>query len=362
MFSFRTTALGDQPDRALIYGRVGCFCTRNCWDTASGQYMYEIFRTRGNLAALFTPADPELGPGADHIEFSEDALVGLNALVVEIQDSGARYFGYTRDVLRLMSMLDAMDREFSTEEECAVPSLYIVDHPNPAGRIAEGTMPLLDTEPWTAKVAHRHGLTLGELCHVHYGELGARFPLHIISAEASESNRVLMPWVIAPSSEVPGLFSCRLQGGGGLWELTSVCPGTGTARPYEYIGAPFITAGLQDLPQAEGAMLRPCSFTPSYGQYAGRCCFGYQILLTGGEEYPCLLHTLRTMRYMKEHYSQFEFLDGFEARLSDPVIWEFLKGNITFDIVQEHVKGEEQKWIRKAKRYTLYEDAPFRIK
>ena len=363
MFSFRTTSLKNQPDRALIHGRVGCFCTQNCWDTASGGYMYEIFHRRGNLAKVFTPADAELTYGREsHIEFSEDMFVGLNALVVEIQDSGARYFGYTRDVLRLMSLLDAMDRESSTEEECAVPSLYIVDHVNPAGRIVEGTIPVLDGEEWTAKVAHRHGLTLGELCHVHYSELGARFPLHIISAEATESNRVLMPWVIAPSAEVPSLFSCQLQSGGGLWEFTTVCPGTGTPRPYEYIGAPFISPDITDLPQAEGALLRPCSFRPASGQYVNERCHGYQILLTGGEEYHSLLHTLQVMRYMKEHYSQFEFLHGFEARLADPVIWEYLKGNITFDIVQEHVKGEEQKWIRKAKRYTLYEDAPYRIK
>ena len=50
------------------------------------------------------------------------------------------------------------------------------------------------------------------------------------------------------------------------------------------------------------------------------------------------------------------------TKVADPVIEEYLKGNITFDIVQEHVKGEEQKWIRKAKRFVLYEDSPYRIK
>ena len=40
----------------------------------------------------------------------------------------------------------------------------------------------------------------------------------------------------------------------------------------------------------------------------------------------------------------------------------YLKEEITFDVVQEHVKLEEQKWIRKAKRYCLYDDAPYRMK
>ena len=33
MFSFRTTALEEQLDKALLEGKVGCFCTQNCWNT-----------------------------------------------------------------------------------------------------------------------------------------------------------------------------------------------------------------------------------------------------------------------------------------------------------------------------------------
>ena len=55
-------------------------------------------------------------------------------------------------------------------------------------------------------------------------------------------------------------------------------------------------------------------------------------------------------------------LPQLHVKVADPVISEYLKGGITFDIVQEHVKAEEQKWIRKAKRFILYDDAPVRIK
>ena len=63
MFSFRTTPLQDQLDKALIDGKVGCFCTQNCWDTSSDRYMYQIFKERGNLERLFQPEDAELTPG-----------------------------------------------------------------------------------------------------------------------------------------------------------------------------------------------------------------------------------------------------------------------------------------------------------
>ena len=156
--------------------------------------MYDIFRERGNLATIFTPRDTELTPLTNHIEFSQEELAGLNAVVVEIQDVGARYFNYTKDVFRLMDALKAMKDD--------APSMYVVDHNNPAGRIVEGTMPSSLMEVNVPKVAHRHGLTLGELANLYYHEIGAKFALHVISALATDSNHQLMPWTIAPVSDM----------------------------------------------------------------------------------------------------------------------------------------------------------------
>jgi len=342
-------------DRTLRDGRVGVFCTQNCWNPESGSYLYELFQRRGNLAAIFKPRDAELTPGTNHILFDEETVKGLNAVIVEIQDIGVRYFNYTKDVMKLMSFLETLGAEG--------PSLYIIDHINPAGRIVEGTIPTVTDEAYVPKVAHRHGLTLGELAHLYYSEIGAKFPLHIISARACAANRAIMPWTIAPASDIPGMFSYLMYSGGGLWNNTNITPGIGTARPYEYFGAPFIRhSDLDQIPVPEGVMLRPCSFTPTVGRYQNERCFGYQIILTPDAEYHSLLHTLEMMGWFKEHYSEFEFSDGFFLKLADPVLEAFLKGDITFDVVQEHIKLEEQKWIRKAKRYVLYEDTPVRIK
>lgn len=359
MFSFRTTPIQDQLDKALNDGLVGCFCTPNSWDIATGKYLWEHFQERGNLSVVFSPQSGEMASsegGEDgHILFDISQLQGLSAVVAEIQDVGVRYFPYTRDVMRLMAALKELGDD--------APALYIVDHINPAGREVEGSIPFNEPEDFTPRTAHRHGLTLGELCNLYYSESGATYPLHVISALASPANRQLMPWQIAPSADITGMFSSYLYSGGGLWSGTSLTPGTGTPRPYEYIGAPFVKPLVAEiLPQAEGALLRPCSFTPSYGKYAGERCFGFQIMPTSMGDYHSLLHTLQLMRWFSEHYSQFEFAPDFCQKLSDPVVEEYLKGSITFDIVQEHIKGEEQKWIRKAKRFLLYDDQPYRIK
>ena len=352
MFSFRTTPISEQLDKALNEGRVACFCTPGCWNAATQEYLWDVFRRRGNLVRIFGPSSPEFSPLAGRIDFDASDLEGLDAVVVEIQDVGVRYFGYTRDVMRLLSFRARMEDG---------PAIYIVDHINPAGRVVEGTVPVVDGDPWTPRVAHRHGLTLGELCHLHCAEIDAHFPLHVISALTSDAGRDLLPWTVAPAPDVTGLFSCDMLGGGGLWCKTSVTPGIGTPRPYEYIGAPFIgNAGIP--PSPPGVLMRPCSFVPSSGLYAGQECHGWQIILLPGAQYNSFLHSVLLMRWISERYSMFEITPALLDRICDPVITEYLKGNITYDIVQEHVKGEEQKWIRKARRFLLYEDSPYRIK
>lgn len=347
MFSFRTTPIEEQLDRSLTEGRVGVVCTANCWNAATGKYLYDVFRERGNLARVFLPE-------GEHIEFIPEDFREIDAIVVEIQDIGSRYFNYTVDVLRLMATVEnAVDRD--------IP-IYIVDHPNPAGRDVEGSLPAGEADVWTPRVAHRHGLTLGELAHLYHSETGASYPLHVISAYASVTNRALMPWVIPPSADVAGMFTPYVYSGGMLWCDTSITPGIGTNRPYEMFGAPFVKPVNENAPVPEGVLLRPCSFVPEHGLYEGETCFGFQIILLPGTHYHSILHTVRLMRYFSERYSQFEIQDSLFTRLADPVMAEYLKGRITYDIVEEHVKSEEQKWIRKAKRFLLYEDSPCRIK
>jgi hypothetical protein len=54
--------------------------------------------------------------------------------------------------------------------------------------------------------------------------------------------------------------------------------------------------------------------------------------------------------------------EGFEAKLSDQVLLDYVNGLVSTEEMREHVKVEEQKWIRKAKKFLLYDDQPYRIK
>ena len=74
------------------------------------------------------------------------------------------------------------------------------------------------------------------------------------------------------------------------------------------------------------------------------------------------MHTIQLIRYFKDTYKEFAFEEGFEAKLSDPVLWDYLNGVVSWEDAKEHIKVEEQKWIRKAKKFLLYDDQPVRIK
>lgn len=372
MFSFRTTALEEQLDRSLRDGKVAVMEGDVAWNVENGRYTSDLFRERGNLIELVDWDDP-------------DELRRADALVVDVQDCGGRCFEPLRRVVSLIDALAGIDAELrkdAGEDYAACPSLYIVDHPNPAGRVVEGTMPVGGLARGDARVPHRHGLTMGELCHVHYNDIGARFALHIISAAAQPGTKLLMPWAIPPAEDMAGMFTPLLYPGHVLWRWTSVTPALGTSRPYEMFGAPFLSHMDSTLPCPGHVSLRPCRFTPagrpgaqgvasasSEGlgdamgyRYAGESCLGWQVLLLPGAEYHSLLHAVRLIRHFRERYSEFVLEEEFWHRLADPVMEAYIREEIGFDIVEEHVKAEEQKWIRKAKRYLLYDEAPFRIK
>ena len=85
-------------------------------------------------------------------------------------------------------------------------------------------------------------------------------------------------------------------------------------------------------------------------------------MLEPGTEYHSLLHTLQLIRYFKAKYPEFKLEDGFEAKVSDQTVMDFINGSVSFDDLREHIKVEEQKWIRKARKFILYDDQPYRIK
>ena len=126
-------------------------------------------------------------------------------------------------------------------------------------------------------------------------------------------------------------------------------------------------------PAADGATLRPCRFQPSVGEYAGRQCFGYQIILEPGASYHALSHALQLMNFVYRNCEEFSIINdddslGFNDRtlidlLDDEVLYGYVTGDVEWETAREHIKEQEQKWIKKARKFLLYEENQlFRVK
>ncbi|MDD2280855.1 MAG: DUF1343 domain-containing protein, partial [Bacteroidales bacterium] len=242
MFSFRTSPLLEQPDSVLRSGKVALLCNQASWHPQTGEYLFETLSKRGVLKRVFMPEHGLFGELQDQVkldgtdayksvlaqkcefvslygsdESSLSAHIGqlkdIDALIIELQDVGARYYTFNSTIFNIFKILK--------NEGINLP-VYLIDRTNPMGRQVEGTML---REEYTSFIGiegllHRHGLTIGEVANLFYNELNAKFPLHIISYASETISREMLPWSIPPSPNIPGLFTCHFYTGQCLWEGT----------------------------------------------------------------------------------------------------------------------------------------------
>ena len=208
-----------------------------------------------------------------------ETLAGLDALVVDLQDIGARYYTFVWTLALAM-------------RECARAGVRVIvlDRPNPlGGDRVEGNVP----DPAFASfvglypLPARHGLTIGELARRFVLEEGIRCDLTV--ARMRGWRRAMLwedtglPWV-PPSPNMPTPDTARVYPGGCLIEGTNLSEGRGTTRPFEWIGAPYLDghryAEALDATRLPGVRFRPAQFIPTFHKWAGEVCGGVQIHVT----------------------------------------------------------------------------------
>jgi uncharacterized protein YbbC (DUF1343 family) len=208
-----------------------------------------------------------------------ETLAGLDALVVDLQDIGARYYTFVWTLALAM-------------RECARAGVRVIvlDRPNPlGGDRVEGNVP----DPAFASfvglypLPARHGFTIGELARRFVLEEGIRCDLTV--ARMRGWRRAMLwedtglPWV-PPSPNMPTPDTARVYPGGCLIEGTNLSEGRGTTRPFEWIGAPYLDghryAEALDAMRLPGVRFRPARFIPTFHKWAGEVCGGVQIHVT----------------------------------------------------------------------------------
>ncbi|HYD46926.1 MAG TPA: DUF1343 domain-containing protein [Terriglobales bacterium] len=211
----------------------------------------------------------------------------FDVLLVDLQDVGCRIYTF---VTTLRYVLEA-----AAEHGKAV---WILDRPNPAGRIVEGLRlrPGWESFVGAGPLPMRHGLTLGELARWFVANLSLSVHYRVIAMLGWEPE--LGPgygwpagercWV-NPSPNAANLSMARCYAGTVMLEGTTLSEGRGTTRPLELFGAPDLdpAALLDRLHQLAadwlpGCRLRPCWFEPTFHKHSGELCAGIQIHVDDG--------------------------------------------------------------------------------
>jgi uncharacterized protein YbbC (DUF1343 family) len=206
-----------------------------------------------------------------------EQLAGLDAIVIDLQDVGARYYTFVWTAVLVMRAAAASGIE-----------TIVLDRPNPlGGEILEGAPQRAGYRSFVGlcDVPVRHGMTVGELCRMARELDGLpESVLRVIPMlgyqRAMSFEDTGLPWVL-PSPNMPTADTARVYPGGCLLEATNLSEGRGTTRPFELFGAPFLPAHqLAANVRAEGIHLRPLSFSPTFHKHAGQRCFGVQVHVT----------------------------------------------------------------------------------
>jgi uncharacterized protein YbbC (DUF1343 family)/CubicO group peptidase (beta-lactamase class C family) len=209
---------------------------------------------------------------------SLEILKTLDALVIDIQDAGTRFYTYETT---LGYFLEAAAK--------AGIEIIVLDRPDPiTGSFVQGPISDPGHENFTnyGLVPIRHGMTMGELAKLFNGERNINARLQVVPLEGwmrgDWYDSTGLEW-INPSPNLRSLTEATLYPGVGMIEGTNVSVGRGTDTPFELLGAPWINAGelaqYLNARDISGVRFVPVSFTPSASNHAGQKCQGVNIIV-----------------------------------------------------------------------------------
>jgi uncharacterized protein YbbC (DUF1343 family) len=203
-------------------------------------------------------------------------LQGLDAVVLDLQDVGSRYYTF---IYTMLNVLEAGARDHRR--------VVVLDRPNPLGGVTvEGNV--LEPEYRSFVGLHplpvRHGLTIGELALLFQAERALPVDLRVVPMRGwrreMDFDQTGLPWVL-PSPNMPTVDTAFVYPGGCLIEGTNLSEGRGTTRPFELVGAPWLDPWVlaRDMARERlpGVRFRPAFFTPTFQKHAGRLCGGVQV-------------------------------------------------------------------------------------
>lgn len=265
------------------------------------------------------------GPTVESLRPTPEQLKGLDALVIDMQDIGSRYYTFQATMRYCL--------------QAALPlglQVFVLDRPNPlGGEVVEGPALRKGFESFVGAhdLAIRHGLTMGELAMLYQRELNLeQGELRVVACEGWKRREYFdqtgLPWVL-PSPNMPTLETALAYPGQCLIEGTNLSEGRGTTRPFELCGAPWLDAAKlarrmndEKLP---GVRFRAAWFRPTFQKHAGKDCGGVQLHVTDRGAFQPVRTSLALLAAMREMSGK-----NFAWRTE---VYEFVREPIAIDLL-----------------------------
>ena len=286
------------PEHGL-YGDVDTK-TPDMQDTATGLMVHSLYTTK--------PDDPKKPhhPRAATLE-------GVDLVIVDMQDIGARYYTYCSYMAYMMEVCAKLGIE-----------VMVLDRPNPVGGVyVDGPIIDEDLEGMVTgyfRMPIAHGMTMGEMARMFNAENKIGCELSVVECENWTRDMFFdetgLRWV-NPSPNIQDLEAALVYTGIAIPE-SQVSMGRGTKEPFHVFGAPYIrdAQGLVDeltsggLP---GMRLEVADFTPtgtlSRGHVGeGRLCKGARMHITDRKTMRPVLLGIRLMDYLQRNHGS-EMID-----------------------------------------------------
>ena len=181
------------------------------------------------------PVHSLYGDSKEKLMPSAQVLKSLDALVIDMQDIGSRYYTFIYTMALCM--------------RAAAPlgvKVIVLDRPNPIDGIhLEGN---IREEKYSSFVGMfplptRHGMTPGELARYFNARFNLGCDLEVVPMRGWQRRMwwgdTGLTWVI-PSPNMPTVFTAAVYPGMCLIEGTNLTEGRGTTHPFEFFGAPWL--------------------------------------------------------------------------------------------------------------------------
>lgn len=290
----------------LVAGkRLGLITNHTGVDRQGVSTIDRLARTAGaQLVALFSPehgiqgreeagvrvtggVDPRTGIPlyslyGDTRKPTPDMLQGVDVLLFDIQDVGARYYTY----------VSTMALAMQAAGEAGIP-IVVLDRPNPiGGLLVQGNVldPAFSSFVGMFPIPMRHGMTPGELARLYVGEFGVRAKLHVVPMEGWRREMLFgdtgLPWV-PPSPAMPSVESALHYPGTCLFEGTPLSVGRGTEMAFQVVGAPWLdgealarAADGYGIPGVRIEAVRFIPRSPGDGKFDGQEVRGVRLAVT----------------------------------------------------------------------------------